>query len=75
MIITSHEKVYEKLKLKTTKINITLDTVNDELDNIIYYLICAQDKKNIGEFFGYENRLEAAIDKLSKFNQLNQKET
>ena len=39
MIIDSHEKIYEKSELKNTKINITLDTVNDELDNIIYYLI------------------------------------
>lgn len=69
MIIDSHEKIYEKSELKNTKINITLDTVNDELDNIIYYLICAQDKKNQGEQFAYTNRLDSALEKLKKFNQ------
>ena len=48
MKMINHDKVYIGMEIKETKMEIILDP-NDKLDNIIYYLLCAQDKKNKGE--------------------------
>lgn len=42
-----HDKIYnENNEIKETIVELSLDTKNNEIDNIIYYLICAQDKAN-----------------------------
>lgn len=67
MEILHHQKVYEGIELKDTIVHLSLDTRNSEIDNIIYYLICAQDKLNKSEIPAYENRLDSAQYKLNKF--------
>lgn len=62
-----HDKVYdENYELKETIVHLSLDTKNNEIDNIIYYLICAQDKQSINDIIGYDARVDAAFEKLSK---------
>lgn len=62
-----HDKIYDNnYELKETIIQLSLDTKNNEIDNIIYYLICAQDKLNENDIMGYDARVEAAFEKLSK---------
>lgn len=62
-----HDKVYdENYELKETIVHLSLDTKNNEIDNIIYYLICAQDKQNINDIIGYDARVDVAFEKLSK---------
>ena len=62
-----HQKVYEGIELKDIIVHLSLDTRNNEIDNIIYYLICAQDKFNESEILAYKNRLDSAQYKLNKF--------
>lgn len=40
---------------------------NNEIDNIIYYLICAQEKFNNSELLSFKGRIESASNKLYKF--------
>lgn len=66
MFINEHDKIYENTVLKKTIVKIDLEP-NNEIDNIIYYLICAQQKLNEDDNYGYEARLESALLKLNKF--------
>ena len=67
MKILEHDKTYdEDLNIKETIIKLSLNP-QDEIDNIIYYLICAQEKFNNNELLAGEARLEYAYTKLSKF--------
>lgn len=66
MKILEHDKIFdEDLNIKETIIKLSLTP--NELDNIIYYLICAQEKFNSNELLAGEARLEYAYTKLSKF--------
>ncbi len=64
----SHKKNYIGTEIKDTRMEIILDP-KDDLDNIIYYLLCAQDKKNAGENMAYEARVTAGLEKLIKFHK------
>ena len=59
MKILEHDKIFDVVKL-------SLDS-KDEIDNIIYYLICAQEKFNSNELLTGEARLKYAYTKLSNF--------
>lgn len=59
-----HNKVYDGINIKHTDINIRLK--DNELDNAIYYLICARDKLIKGEKDAYELRLWSAKAKINK---------
>ena len=62
-----HDKIYnEKNEIRETIVHLSLDTKNDEIDNIIYYLICAQNKANENDKIGYDARVDAAFEKLAK---------
>lgn len=67
MEMLHHQKDYEGIELKNIIVHLSLDTRNNEIDNIIYYLICAQDKFNESEILAYKNRLDSAQYKLNKF--------
>lgn len=73
-----HDKIYnEKNEIKETIVELSLDTKYNEIDNIIYYLICAQDKAN--EIQGAEHlkgalvrsRLDAAFYRLRDLYERN----
>lgn len=59
-----HNKVYDGINIKHTDISIRLK--DNELDNAIYYLICARDKLIKGENDAYELRLWSAKAKINK---------
>lgn len=67
MKMLHHQKDYEGIELKDIIVHLSLDTRNNEIDNIIYYLICAQDKFNSSELLAFKNRIESASNKLYKF--------
>lgn len=66
MKMLNHDKIFIGTEIKETKMEIILDP-NDKLDNIIYYLLCAQDKKNQKEISGFEVRVDSALEKLHKY--------
>lgn len=67
MKLIKHDKEYdEELNIKEITVSLNLDT-NNEIDNIIYYLICAQQKLNEGEQISFEARIESAYEKLKKY--------
>lgn len=66
MTMVNHNKVYIGTEIKETKMEIILDP-KDKLDNIIYYLLCAQDKKNQGEIMAHDARVDSAHEKLVEF--------
>lgn len=61
-----YEKKYDGLELRETVVNMSLDP-NNEIDNVIYYLICAQEKFNNSELLAFKGRIESASNKLYKF--------
>ena len=64
MKLLEHDKIFDNdLNIKETIVKLSLDN-KDELDNIIYYLICAQEKFNNNETLAGESRLEYAYNKL-----------
>ena len=67
MKMVHHQKDYEGIELKDTIVHLSLDTRNNEIDNIIYYLICAQEKFNNSELLAFKGRIESASNKLYKF--------
>lgn len=73
-----HDKIYnEKNEIQETIVELSLDTKNNEIDNIIYYLICAQDKANdadISELMKNTqvySRLDAAFYRLRDLYERN----
>lgn len=73
-----HDKIYnENNEIKETIVELSLDTKNNEIDNIIYYLICAQDKANEiteSEFLKssrIRSRLDAAFYRLRELYERN----
>jgi len=68
MKMLNHDKVYIGMEIKETKMEIILDP-NDKLDNIIYYLLCAQDKKNKGEIMAHNARVDSALEQLIEFTK------
>ena len=66
MKIINHDKVYIGTEIKETKMEIILDP-KDKLDNIIYYLLCAQEKKNQNEIMAHDARVDSALSKLIEF--------
>jgi hypothetical protein len=70
---TTINRTYDK-NMVLTKMNIEMDLVpDDELDNIIYYLICAKDKQNY-EQEAFELRLWSAQNKLNDFIEIIEKD-
>lgn len=67
MELLKHDKKYKDGVLEDTIVKLSLDTKNDKIDNIIYYLICSQDKLNNNETIGSEARLISAFEKLNKY--------
>ena len=68
MKMINHDKVYIGMEIKETKMEIILDP-KDKLDNIIYYLLCAQDKKNKGEIMAHNARVDSALEQLIEFTK------
>lgn len=67
MKLLEHDKIFDNnLNIKETVVKLSLDS-KDEIDNIIYYLICAQEKFNNNESLASKARLEYAYNKLNKF--------
>lgn len=67
MKLLKHDKKYKDGELEDTIVKLSLDTKNDKIDNIIYYLICSQDKLNNNETIGSEARLISAFEKLNEY--------
>ena len=67
MKLLKHDKKYKDGVLEDTIVKLSLDTKKDKIDNIIYYLICSQDKLNNNETIGSEARLISAFEKLNEY--------
>lgn len=67
MKLLEHKKIFENLETKETIVKLSLNCNNDEIDNIIYYLICAQEKINSGDKFAFDSRIDAAFTKLRNY--------
>lgn len=79
MKILAHDKVYQTTtecvignlpELKTTKMTIELDTRNNQIDNIIYLLMCAEAKKEDSSALERslaKPRYEKAFEQLQEF--------
>ena len=60
-----HDKIYdENNEIKESIVELSLDTKNNEIDNIIYYLICAQDKLNENSKQSHMLNLAQAMSRL-----------
>lgn len=77
-----HDKIYNsKNEIEETIVELSLDVKNDEIDNIIYYLICAQDKANEADTSTFikntqiASRLDAAFYRLRDLWERNYKLT
>lgn len=73
-----HDKIYnENNEIKETIVELSLDTKNNEIDNIIYYLICAQNKANkndtseVMKNAQIRSRLDAAFYRLRDLYERN----
>ena len=67
MQLVHHDKKYDN-ELAIIEIDVTLKlSPLDEIDNIIYYLICAQQKRNENEKIAFEARVESAYEKLKTY--------
>ena len=79
MTIVQHDKVYANPaecsngnlpELKAIKMEIELDTVNNQIDNIIYLLMCAEEKRTSDSFTEQlcaPARYHRALEKLTKY--------
>lgn len=77
-----HDKIYNsKNEIEEIIVELSLDTKNNEIDNIIYYLICAQDKANEVDTSAFiknaqiASRLDAAFYRLRDLWERNYKLT
>ena len=62
MLLLKHDKKFgDNLEIQETVVELSLDCKNNQLDNIIYYLICAQEKMNAWETWAFESRAEMAL--------------